>query len=94
MKLEYNQRKATFAELTKQISDQLGADAVMLVIFGSAQGSGCCCDIRPMHPERQQWLAAEIVRNLRAVADALEVDLREKTFPIDDDPDQYEQALD
>lgn len=92
MKLEYNQKKAVFAELAKEISQELNADAVMLIVFGSPEGSGCCCDIRPLPAEAQYRLGHELVRNLRAIADALEKDLNTNTFPPDD-PDQHEQTF-
>lgn len=92
MNLEYNPTSGKFAEETARLCQQLGADAVMLIVFGSNSGSGCCCNIEPMQHERQQWLAGEMVKQLRNIAEALEGDLTGKSFPPDDS-NQHKQTI-
>jgi hypothetical protein len=73
MDLNYT-TEGKFVPETEQLVDELGADAVLLVVFGSAKGSGCCCEMRTARPK---WLALEIARTLRELADSIERDLEE-----------------
>jgi hypothetical protein len=63
-----------FVSETADLVEELEADAVVLLVFGSAtKGSGCCCEMRTSKPRR---LALEIVGTLRDLADSIERDLK------------------
>jgi hypothetical protein len=80
MDLNYT-TQGKFVPITEQVVDELEADAVLLVVFGSAtKGSGCCCEMRTARPQR---LALEIARTLREIADSIERDLEKGTYEND-----------
>jgi hypothetical protein len=72
MKLEYTD-KGKFVAETQKLIEELEADAVMLLVFGSrTKGSGACCEMRVNDPAR---LALIVVQELRALADSIEADV-------------------
>jgi hypothetical protein len=87
MDLNYT-TQGKFVPMTEQLVDELEADAVLLVVFGSAtKGSGVCCEMRTARPK---WLALEIARTLRELAESIEIDLK-KGRPGENDG--YDPAL-
>lgn len=72
MKLEYNE-EGKFVPETERLVDELKADAVLILVFGSRlKGSGACCEMRVKDPQKLGWI---IVEQLRELAFSIEADL-------------------
>lgn len=91
MNLEYTP-DGTFVPETKRLIEELQADAVLVLVFGSrTKGSGACCEMRAKDPERLGWI---IVGQLQALAESLGDDLlrgKLEDAEVPDDQDRHKQ---
>jgi hypothetical protein len=91
MKLEYSATGKFVPEAQRLIED-LEADAVMILVFGSnSKGSGACCEMRVDDPVH---LGRIMVTELRRLADSIQDDLNHGALAGKEANDQngHEQA--
>jgi len=62
-----------YDDLARELTMQLGADAVVLIVVGGVRGNGACPALRLSgDPARDLQLKAVLVRALRGLADGME----------------------